>query len=343
MTDDTTREGVTPPVNSEGALSFDDAVNALIGSDGAEELPEDDEEGAGAEDQEETSDEDADTGEHDEDDTDDDGADPDEEVEDSDEDSEGDEDEPQVAPDGAVVEVTVDGQTHKVSVNDLKRLYGQEAALTRKSQEVADLRKVAQQQEQKYVAAMSKLVENAEQQWKPYSEIDWLVAPQNMRPEDFKQLREDAKAAYENYQFLTQNLDGYMQEQNQAQQTMQQESFQEAVKAAQEILSDPAKGIPNWSKQTYDGIREYALSEGMPADAVNSIIDPVALKVLWKASQFEAGKKVATTKKAKASAKKVTKSKGNTGATSVSKAKARLQQTGSFDDAYAALIALEGE
>lgn len=341
MTTDTTPEGVTT-VNPDGALSFDDALDALMDLEGGRDLPEEDQEEAGAEDQEETSDHEADTEEDESDEeTDEEVEDPDEEVEDEDDD-EGDEEEPQVAPDGAVVEVQVDGQTHKVSVNDLKRLYGQEAALTRKSQEVADLRRTAQEQEQKYVAAMQKLVENAEAQWKPYSEIDWLIAPQNMQPEDFKALREDAKAAYENYQFLTQNLDGYMQDRQQSHQKEMQAGYQEAVAKAHEVLSDPEKGIPHWSKTTYDGIREFAMAEGMPAEAVNSIIDPVALKVLWKASQFEAGKKVATKKKAKASAKKVTKSKGSVGGTKATKAQSRLAQTGTFDDAYAALLELEG-
>ena len=49
-----------------------------------------------------------------------------------------------IAGDTAKVKVTVDGEEKTVSVKDLKRLFGQEASLTRKSQEVAAKRKEAE-------------------------------------------------------------------------------------------------------------------------------------------------------------------------------------------------------
>ena len=49
----------------------------------------------------------------------------------------------QFADDDAMVEVTVDGKVVQQSVKELKRLAGQEASLTRKSQETASKRKEA--------------------------------------------------------------------------------------------------------------------------------------------------------------------------------------------------------
>jgi hypothetical protein len=328
---------------TEGPLQFDAAVEALENLTGGEDLPEEEDEGDGEANQEETSDDDAGDESSEEDEGDEDETDPDEETSDEDEDD-GDSEDDNADADGATgaeVEVLVDGQTHKVSVDDLKRLYGQEAALTRKSQEVADLRKLAQDQEQKYSAAMTGMIERAQEAWKPYSEIDWMVAPQNMSTEDFQALRADAKQAYENLQFLTSESETYMQERNQEAQKQHKEEFDAAVKAAHVVLADPEKGIPGWSEEVYNGIRTFAQGEGMEPEMINSIIDPIALKVLWKASQFDKSKKVATVKTKKAGAKKVMTTKGKSMKGKSSKAQAKLAQTGNFDDAVSALMELD--
>ena len=46
--------------------------------------------------------------------------------------------------DETLIDILVDGETQQASIKDLKRLYGQEASLTRKSQEVAAQRKEAE-------------------------------------------------------------------------------------------------------------------------------------------------------------------------------------------------------
>lgn len=328
---------------TEGPMTFDDAITALENLDGAEELPEEDEEGA-ADDQDETPGDDAgDEGDNEDDDADGE-ADPDGDDEDKDpddgdgEDDTGDED----GATGAEVEVVVDGETHKVSVDSLKRLYGQEAALTRKSQEVADLRKSAQLHEQKYSTALGALVDKAKTAWEPYSKIDWVLAPTNMTTEEFQQLRADAKIAYDDVQFLTSEADGYMSERQNAAMAEHKTQFEEAAKAAHEVLADPEKGIPGWSPEVYNGIRSFAQSEGMSPEMINTIIDPVALKVLWKASQFDKSKKIATTKTVKAGGKKVIRTKGKSVRPTASKAMDRLVKTGSIDAAVDALMELEG-
>ena len=57
--------------------------------------------------------------------------------------------------------------------------------------------------------------------------------------------------------------------------------------------------IPDWSNAMYDEIRQYSVSEGLPEQMVNTIVDPVVIKLLNKARLYDQGKKVATTKKAK--------------------------------------------
>ena len=69
--------------------------------------------------------------------------DPDEndEVEVEENDDEEDEEAEVITDDEHLVEVLVDGEVKKASVRDLKRLYGQEASLTKKSQQTAKQRK----------------------------------------------------------------------------------------------------------------------------------------------------------------------------------------------------------
>ena len=86
-----------------------------------------------------------------------------------------------VDSDETYVKVKVGDEDKEVSVKDLKRLYGQEASLTRKSQEVADQRRVADEGVAKNVAALNVLHEKAKLKAEPYKNIDWLAVSKNPR------------------------------------------------------------------------------------------------------------------------------------------------------------------
>jgi hypothetical protein len=72
------------------------------------------------------------------------------------------------------VKVTEGDAVHEVPLKDLTRLYGQEAALTRKSQEVAELRKTAEAA-QKNLTALQVLIERAKEKADPFKKIDWMA------------------------------------------------------------------------------------------------------------------------------------------------------------------------
>ena len=65
------------------------------------------------------------------------------------------------------VEVLVDGETKSVSVRSLKRLYGQEASLTRKSQEVSQAKKDAQEQIERTHVTLQKMLEKHKRHTNP--------------------------------------------------------------------------------------------------------------------------------------------------------------------------------
>ena len=260
-------------VNSEPkALDIDDAAEAILGRwDDGETLSEVDED-ATSEDLEETEvtedeldDEEDDEGEDNLDDPETDELDDDDET-DEDEDAEEDDDEPLAASDDQVVDISVNGESKKVSVKDLKRLYGQEASLTKKSQDLATQRKVSEEQLAQTQMSYQKLLERAEARHKPYADIDMLVASREMDAETFSQLRQDAKQAEDDLKFLQEESGQLVSQAQQNHQQATKEAAADCVKVLQEQL-------PDWGNELYTNIREYAVASGLPKDQVDQYTD----------------------------------------------------------------------
>lgn len=202
--------------------------------------------------------------------------------------------------DDTLIDILVDGETQQASIKDLKRLYGQEASLTRKSQETAKQRKEAEEQLGKTSAIFQKMLEKAEARWKPYEEVDMLVASRTMDTDDFAQLRREAQEAHDDLKFFQEEADGFFKEIQEQQQLQLQEAAREAVKVLE-------ADIPDWNTDLYNDIRSYAIAQGLPEEQVNQYVDPNVIKILNKARLFDQAKQVTTTKK-KRTAKKVLKS-----------------------------------
>jgi len=203
--------------------------------------------------------------------------------------------------DDTLIDITVDGETQQASIKDLKRLWGQEASLTRKSQEVATKRKEADEQLGKTSAVLQRMLQQAEERYKPYAEVDMLLASKSMDDADFAQLRKEAQTAADDLKFLQEEADGFFQELQQQQTAQLRQAAQEAVKVLEQ-------DIPDWNDQLYDDIRAYAIAQGLPQSEVDNYVDPIVIKVLNKARLYDQAKQVTTTKK-KRVAKKVLRSK----------------------------------
>lgn len=258
---------------------------------------------------------------------------PEDSEESTDEDDEEDESEEtpkKVLEDDSIVKIKVDGKELDVSVKDLKRLYGQEAVLTRKSQEAAAKRKEAEAVTMKTQATLDKMYTKAVERWKPYSEVDMLLASKQLDDESFAALRKEAQAAYEDFRFISEEADTFVKNS----QAQQQQQLQEAAKESVKVLKET---IPNWSPQLYDQIREYAIGQGLVPEVVNNLVDPAALMFIHKARLYDEAKKVVTKKKVlqpkKVLKPTVTSTAKDMGANSVSKARGQLANSGSVDDA----------
>lgn len=237
------------------------------------------------------------------------------------------------------VSITVDGETKTVSVKDLKRLFGQEASLTRKSQEVAAARKAADTEGERYIVAMQRQIDRAEKRFEPFAKIDWMIAQQRLTPSEFAAMREEAREAHEDLSYLKQEADQVLGE-------LVTERQAKSVEAAKEAISILERDIPGWNREVYDQVRSHAVSTGMDETMVNSIVDPSALKLMHDAMKYRQLKAKAAEKRStpKAAPKRVVKpaarSAGNLGnPDKATDAKERARKTGSTEDAVAALMA----
>jgi hypothetical protein len=187
-----------------------------------------------------------------------------------------------------VVTVKVGEDEHKVPVKDLMRLYGQEAALTRKSQETSEALNRATQEGEKAVTILGALISRAEERAKPYLGIDFNLAAQRLPEDAYKQLRADAEQVFTEVRFLRGEADQFVGQvrQNRAAQ------HQAELKASDEALG---KEIEGWNAEQRSEVAKYAVQAGLPASYAESIADPAAMKIIRKAMLFDRGAAAAKT------------------------------------------------
>ena len=294
-----------PTDDKPTGLADADAVAALMGSlkpakasnaseeEADEDLDEDEEEidPQDLDEDEEDPEEDLDEDEDDEDEE-------DEEEEDPDEDDEADASGTPAVADDAVVTVTVDGAEQEFTVGSLKRLAGQEASLTRKSQE-ADL--VGQRAAATIQGAVNLVLEDLA----AYADTDWVLEGQRMDPEEFAWHRENYNNLTARRDKLLSGAQGLEKAMGSRRQAAVQQEAQEAVK----VLADPEKGIPGWSDDLYTEIMDFAVEAGLPEDDVAQITNPQVIKLINDARMFRKGQKAAA-KKVNLTPKRVRKGGG---------------------------------
>lgn len=243
--------------------------------------------------------------------------------------------------DDAIVEVKVGEEVQKVTIGSLKRLHGQEAALTRRSQEVAAARTEVLAQAEHAKTVLTKAIERAEAKYKPYAEMDFFKQSRELDAETFDQLRADARAAYEELAFLKEEAAAVDKTVSANAAAVSRERAQACV--AEITKADSPHYIAGWNGKLYGELLEYASTQGFKAAA--NIVDPAAIKLLHKAMLFDRGAKVASEKVKKvAEQPRRPMRPGAAGSSTASRRSAedatlRLRRSGSADDAEAAFMA----
>jgi hypothetical protein len=240
--------------------------------------------------------------------------------------------------DDAVVKVKVDGEEKEFSLASLKRLAGQEAALNRKQQEAAEIRKRADEAVNAYAHSLMHLREKAVERFKPFEGTNLLLMSKHLSAEDLALVTEQAQAARADLDFFDNELRGLSAKREQEQQVR----LKADAEVAWKTLSDPEKGIPNWNMNLYNDLLGYCITDlGMERQQVLGLVDANAWKIIHDSYSFRKGQK-ALVEKAKPVAKTAKKQVIKSSSTAVAqtakpndekKLLNRLRQTGDANDA----------
>jgi hypothetical protein len=256
--------------------------------------------------------------------------------------------------DETYVKLTVNGKEEEVSVKSLKRLYGQEKALTQKSQEVAEHRKSLEQETEKNALAHTAIFKRAEERWAQYAGIDFNLAAKELSTDEYAALKAAAQSAYEDVQFLGTQLDAFH---GTIKQRQQADLVDRAKKSLEVLTGDPESGgIDGFNEKLYEDVRAYAIKEGFSRETVANLVDASAIRIMHKAMLYDRGRakassKTTIVKKVDKTPKKViktssapdrTNSDSKSHSAQFAKANAKLRETGSMDDAAEAFMALAG-
>jgi hypothetical protein len=240
--------------------------------------------------------------------------------EDSESDESGEDKEPSDVDDSAKVAVKVNGESKEFTVGELKRLAGQEAALTQKSQEVSEYRKKYEEGLKVQRAALETMVERAAKRFEPFKDFDFAMAAQKYDAETYQALKEEARAAYADLNFYRTELGEHLRKQDEEAQARFREEAQKALK----VLEDPDKGIPNFSREVYRRLRDYAMGLGIDEEMIDATVHPAAWIMIYKAREYDRlreAKEKAVDGKKPVKSKKVVKTTKTTPSRKVSVAK----------------------
>lgn len=244
--------------------------------------------------------------------------------------------ETEVDADELEVEVVVNGESKQVSVKELKRLYGQEAALTQKSQKVAEERKALEEKTAEQEAVMERTLGLVKSRYEQYANVDWLTIRDSLSADEFKALREDAKAAEADFMSVTQEVGKYLQEKETA--------LQEQLKAEAEVAHNTLlEANIGWSADKYNQLVDFAVEKGLAREKVTATTDAAFFLLLNEAFEAGSNAKKATVKKKVKTVKKTLTSKEkpklvNPKANGNAQLSKKLKSSGSKEDAVALLM-----
>lgn len=263
------------------------------------------------------------------------------------EDDESEEDETEEAPKKVVIDpeadayVTINGK--EVKVSELTSVFAKDSELTARAAEVAEVKRTTEEKATRYVAGLEGMLERAIARAEPYAKINFLALSKdpNISAEEITALSNEAQKAFADVEYFKTTLDTTVGDIHKAR-------HEELVKQGQEawkVLSDPEKGIKDWSEDKYKEVSSFAVAQGIDKRVIDTLVDPSAIKLLHMAMLYHKGQTATSTaKKVDKTPKKILKgvpeavtqkAKPN----KVNKAFEKLQNSGSVDDAMEALLA----
>ena len=247
----------------------------------------------------------------------------------------------------------VDGKEVEVSLNELLKGYSRQSDYTKKTQEIAEQRKQAEQlqqqygseivqiqaERQQYMESLQNVIQNSMPAIEQFGNVDWNRL-KDADPIEYVKKKEEFREAQEKVQGM----------QMQYQQAYEQEAYEAQEQFKTHVRSEHmkfAEMVPEWKEQESrkklaTNIRDYALKVGYSAEEVGQLADHRSLLVLMKAQKYDELQNAdLKTKKLKNKARVVRsgtgKSKGEDGKITRTAKMKRLRSSGHVDDAASIL------
>jgi len=268
-----------------------------------------------------------------------------EESDDADE-SEGDsEEEPEENDSSEYVTVTVDGEDHQVTLDELRKGYQRQSDYTRKTQQVAEERKAAEQERQNVQQERQQLHHRLQQ-------LEQALGQQAQEP-DWERLWQEDPDEYNRQRWAWQDrkekLEQAQQERKRLQRQQQEESQRQFQQRVQQEHQRLLERLPHWqdegtAKTEKPAVMTYAKQLGFSDEELQQVADSRAVEALYKAMKYDElqAKKPAAKKKASKAPKMAKsgqpKSRGDRRTDETKKHYNRLAKTGSKDAAVDYLL-----
>ena len=245
--------------------------------------------------------------------------------------------------------VTVNGEEHAVTLDELVKGYSRQSDYTRKTQELSEQRREAealqnrwnaeiqqiQTERQQYVSALQNVVENSLSSLDSFATVDWETL-KNENPLEYITKRDEFRDAQDKVR------DAQFRQQ-QAQQEYNAESSRNHQRTLQEETGKLIEVLPEWGEQDSRAklgkeIKEYALSQGFTQEEIASLIDHRSLLTIYKAMKFDRASEPNIVKKKVKNKPRVIRtgsprSKSNEARGKRTAQMKRLRQSGHVDDA----------
>lgn len=245
-----------------------------------------------------------------------------------------------------------EGEDVELEVDDeeLKRGYMMEKSYRHKTAQLAREREAV---EKKVKEATETARKELDEKLQLAEQAIWHTLAPEIQGIDWNKLANDDPAEwarkYQHVQNVNAKLAQVQQERQKLAQAKEEETKTELKKKVEEAVETLRTEIPGWSDDTYRQILNSGIEQGFKKEEVNAIIDPRAIKVLWKAKQYDALQKAkpSVEKRAAQPAPKVVKPGAGEKPAANDKwteGMAKLQKTGRTEDAVdLARILLAGE
>ncbi|HZD13179.1 MAG TPA: hypothetical protein VE177_06645, partial [Candidatus Binatus sp.] len=186
--------------------------------------------------------------------------------------------------DGSDVEV-------EENVEGLKRGYMMEKDYRSKT---AQLARAREESEAKIRSAIDPKLKEYDEKLQLAEQVIWHTLAPDIQNTDWNTLAKENPAEWAQKMQAANNVNAKLTaiqaeraKISQEQAKQQTENLKKVIQESNQTLADPIKGIPGWNQELYGKVLQYGQEAGLKAEEVNTITDPRAIKLLWKAKQYD--------------------------------------------------------